>query len=257
MNSIDIVASLGAPHFRIRPAGRWRVRTLDSCPRAWRRPAGRRRVRRPQWFIPACVGTTAHRRRRSPRRPVHPRVRGDHAFSGHKRWPTVGSSPRAWGPPVPACADMAIGRFIPACVGTTRRQSAATSPAGSSPRAWGPRRRGPSDLWDIGSSPRAWGPLRHLHDDIDVARFIPACVGTTDAGADQWAQGPVHPRVRGGDGVRFIPACAGQCRCRAACAVHPRVRGDHRRQEKAHLAGRAVHPRVRGDHSRFSTVLHS
>ena len=71
-------------------------------------------------FIPTCVGQT---------------------FSGtasQDLW--VGSSPHAWGRPVPEDPHVVQHRFIPTCVGQTRSAAARSAVfCGSSPHAWGRR----------------------------------------------------------------------------------------------------------------------
>ncbi len=270
-----------------------RVRGDHSGRLSWQ-PQGR--------FIPACVGTTARPHLAGEALTVHPRVRGDHVLSPKAAPITVGSSPRAWGPPrhivrsgprppvhprvrgdhgraSPPCR---LRRFIPACVGTTRRLgpiwSAPTvhprvrgdhnrgccdprlAQAGSSPRAWGPPQASVMPGGNLGgSSPRAWGPRQTRGRCLSVCRFIPACVGTTaramsDArrrcdGSSPRAWGPrvVLLRVRGLN--RFIPACVGTTRrwtpSQPCATVHPRVRGDHPGQRSG-LANAGSSPRAWG-----------
>src|SRR5699024_4959539 len=56
-----------------------------------------------------------------------------------------------------------------------------------------------------GSSPRAWGPLCNVVQVELARRFIPTCVGTTDAGGGTLLFGPVHPHVRGDHYFRGSP----------------------------------------------------
>ena len=131
-------------------------------------------------FIPTCVGNTGIRRSPWHRGPVHPHMRGEHG-----RLPCVfprvyGSSPHAWGTPVPhGTAHYGI-RFIPTCVGNTFpgkrwRWSKTVHP----------HMRG-EHLYFIqveqklfGSSPHAWGTRVPVKLKLMVLRFIPTCVGNT------------------------------------------------------------------------------
>ena len=70
-------------------------------------------------FIPACAGNTAKTRGPEAPRPVHPRLRGEHAGGCMTARLDDGSSPPARGTP-PCAARCAPGRrFIPACAGNT------------------------------------------------------------------------------------------------------------------------------------------
>ena len=77
-----------------------------------------------QRIIPACAGSTWSRRFEILAKQDHPRMRGEHSNSTSSANPTTGSSPHARGalsklsPPVKAYG------IIPACAGSTRRDSA-------------------------------------------------------------------------------------------------------------------------------------
>ena len=143
---------------------RYRDDRDDSCPR----------------FIPTCVGTTGRAGRRSPARPVHPHVRGNHRHYRTRNRVPAGSSPRAWEPLPLTLPALAMRRFIPTCVGTTW----CVHPCGNQ-RTVHPHVRGnhgcvsPSCLMRSGSSPRAWEPRRWTYTRMQSFRFIPTCVGTT------------------------------------------------------------------------------
>ena len=57
--------------------------------------------------------------------------------------------------------------------------------------------------------------------------------------------------------VRFIPACAGNTTSfasgRWSSAVHPRMRGEHSKDEHTRQDGHTVHPRMRGEHATISS----
>ena len=71
-----------------------------SSPRAWGPPPSMRKSALSPRFIPTGVGTTSAFCPDQAWRTVHPHGRGDH--SNVASWMTdgIGSSPRAWGPPV-------------------------------------------------------------------------------------------------------------------------------------------------------------
>ena len=70
-------------------------------------------------FIPACAGNT-RTTSTTPRLPaVHPRMRGEHAFSSVGCAHDVGSSPHARGTLPWSMVRFHHGRFIPACAGNT------------------------------------------------------------------------------------------------------------------------------------------
>ncbi len=111
-------------------------------------------------FIPACAGNTRVIRDQYTNKPVHPRVRGEHAYCWRDRMTESGSSPRARGTLLLTRRCHLLHRFIPACAGNTRISASASALSrGSSPRA-------------RGTHYNAW--LRY-HE----TRFIPACAGNT------------------------------------------------------------------------------
>ena len=70
-------------------------------------------------FIPACAGNTAPCRSIWPRRPVHPRLRGEHYDISVAGRAALGSSPPARGTPSCGRSLPCAHRFIPACAGNT------------------------------------------------------------------------------------------------------------------------------------------
>ena len=192
---------------------------------------------------------------------VHPHVRGEYAPMVYS-WPRdTGSSPRAWGIQSSVRAVPRDARFIPTCVGNTRRPTAWPCSSSVHPHVRGEYASVPSlILMAAGSSPRAWGILaQHVEAGLD-GRFIPTCVGNTSASRWRFRQATVHPHVRGEyclslhglgneDGSsprawgirghrlrprwrrRFIPTCVGNTErvhpCEEKQAVHPHVRGEY------------------------------
>ena len=190
-------------------------------------------------FIPAFAGNTLVDYHRNRKRPVHPRVCGEHATSAriwtsltvHPRvcgehyttsrrnvWMT-GSSPRLRGTPRSTTAEAAVSRFIPAFAGNTSSPRSTPDAMPVHPRVCGEHasHAGPVGN-DFGSSPRLRGTPAVRGGDRSRVRFIPAFAGNT-----------LHRR-RG-----FFPA-----------AVHPRVCGEHSRAatSSARLPGSS--PRLRG-----------
>ena len=170
-------------------------------------------------FIPTCVGNTGQGGNGSQQWAVHPHMRGE--YGQHELWHSKarGSSPHAWGIRAGHAPGRCPLRFIPTCVGNTRiwpwwwwhrpvhphvRGEYAlpgdgnNSATGSSPRAWGI----PPPAW-----PRDW-PFR----------FIPTCVGNTDARCSATCSISVHPHVRG-------EYCAKSCCAARRSGSSPRAWG--------------------------------
>ena len=98
------------------------------------------------------------------------------------------------------------------------------------------------DMETIGSSPHARGTLPVFDTLFCCDRFIPACAGNTHFlarlfgprdGSSPHARGTPQAGHHRQEFGWFIPACAGNTAARAApapgAAVHPRMRGEHRR----------------------------
>ena len=232
-----------------------------------RRPRGRPR---PGRFIPACAGNTDAGIGANCRRPVHPRVCGEHRRGDVVHRHGRGSSPRVRGTP--------------------RRRIPTASSSTVHPRVCGEHNHGTgAEHADHGSSPRVRGTRRKTASALPPKRFIPACAGNTNVGTPaEGGYAGSSPRVRGtpvsGGGVagerRFIPACAGNTHQRygpiGQCSgSSPRVRGtldggghpDHGDRFIPACAGNTgdswpplprspVHPRVCGEHDieRVATV---
>ena len=136
-----------------------------------------------------------------------------------QHFPEKGSSPRPRGAPDFNEEAGTLAGLIPASAGSTRRRRWARRGSWAHPRVRGehqmrsPRRRGHS-----GSSPRPRGALTEMQCGASISGLIPASAGST-----QELLLPQHP-------VR----------------AHPRVRGEHVKQELAELIRQGSSPRPRG-----------
>ena len=133
-------------------------------------------------FIPAWAGNTSGHPHHFRRRPVHPRVGGEH-FSRHPgRRSTSGSSPRGRGTHAsPDKLSMPI-RFIPAWAGNTCCNRGGVFLMAVHPRVGGEHG---GDCFATegagGSSPRGRGTRTDGADYRRLGRFIPAWAGNTCA----------------------------------------------------------------------------
>ena len=132
---------------------------------------------------------------------------------------SVGSSPHAWGTRLLTCHRGVMVRFIPTCVGNSevrggRRVQGAVHP----------HMRGELFLFHVryliatGSSPHAWGTRPNIRLMNYLGRFIPTCVGNSEAPSEVLGTTSVHPHMRGelwrsfvrsNSSIRFIPTCVG------------------------------------------------
>ena len=189
-------------------------------------------------------------------------MRGELRDIGRHRDRRRGSSPRAWGTLLWRICGRYHIRFIPTCVGNSKRGGPAHFWGAVHPHVRGELgisffRRQPQN----GSSPRAWGTRIKPLPKCILHRFIPTCVGNSYEVALSYRPTTVHPHVRGelphdecGRVVRhgssprawgtrlraalcqyrrgFIPTCVGNSlssMClRRDLAVHPHVRGELR-----------------------------
>ena len=149
---------------------------------------------------------------------VHPRRR-EHGFAQTSRSHNEGSSPQARGTHLIIGRGSIAARFIPAGAGNTRCR-----PPDRGPRPVHPRRRGEHPCFVIwsnsknGSSPQARGTPLAMADGLPVPRFIPAGAGNT---------------------LRSRP-------CMASFMVHPRRRGEHRKQQAGDASKTGSSPQARG-----------
>ena len=211
-------------------------------------------------FIPACAGNTIPRDCSGYSATVHPRVCGEHRETAAPEPGRFGSSPRVRGTHSDPAPGVQRPRFIPACAGNTMSPTNCALVVPVHPRVCGEH----AVLIDIakaaaGSSPRVRGTRHHVRHVRHEQRFIPACAGNTERGADGLAEFAVHPRVCGEHARRtarrtrsgrFIPACAGNTVRRPPraprAAVHPRVCGEHAVRQVRCAGDAGSSPRVRG-----------
>ena len=235
--------------------------TYGSSPRAWGTLITLRKLVDHRRFIPTCVGNTLALRAVVEIISVHPHVRGEHHVFELIVLIDDGSSPRAWGTRPTGHASARWRRFIPTCVGNTRKHPKQTFVYAVHPHVRGEHSGGCDEVAGLGgSSPRAWGTLRRGQKTFLQHWFIPTCVGNTVQSRIVAPMPTVHPHVRGEhiriglqtmhdggssprawgtqhcefalcDQSRFIPTCVGNTMtCKPASdtgAVHPHVRGEH------------------------------
>jgi len=175
-----------------------RVVLFGSSPRARGTRLHARQTRLIQRFIPAGAGNTLRPDRRSAKRAVHPRGRGEHSVSpGPARRPS-GSSPRARGTPRAQPQHARERRFIPAGAGNTTAIASCAHGSAVHPRGRGEHLDIPKKLnGSNGSSPRARGTPGAGRAAPGLRRFIPAGAGNTNARTAARADKAVHPRGRG------------------------------------------------------------
>ena len=191
-----------------------------------------------------------------------------------------GSSPHARGTLGEVDAQLAHGRFIPACAGNAKILPTLHYVISVHPRMRGERpvRCLLSSVRD-GSSPHARGTLSDARPILSAIRFIPACAGNAFRPMIPGRMRAVHPRMRGERGLtpwtrrntcgssphargtlgfgqpharrqRFIPACAGNARQQlgagSLCSVHPRMRGERQLHDFQILRDVGSSPHARG-----------
>jgi len=169
-----------------------------SSPRAWGTRKAFAWCGRPDRFIPTCMGNSSRGPGSRRRSAVHPHVHGElRSFrQGIPEW--AGSSPRAWGT---RGRDRDRGpdvRFIPTCMGNSRRPRPRRRRCTVHPHVHGELpgvRYARGDV--IGSSPRAWGTHLLKYLSFLVSRFIPTCMGNSRSGLNPTHRISVHPHVHG------------------------------------------------------------
>ena len=149
-------------------------------------------------FIPTCVGNTLKFSTLSLRMSVHPHVCGEHMEHKFPGWNSGGSSPRVWGTRWRESSLKTITRFIPTCVGNTKKDAEKVGYRTVHPHVCGEH---PEILCDQehnnGSSPRVWGTLTITKLHSVISRFIPTCVGNTSEPLRTRLLTTVHPHVCG------------------------------------------------------------
>ena len=153
---------------------------IGSSPRAWGTPYLHAQPRVVLRFIPTCMGNSLPGCLRWHRRPVHPHVHGELLTLQVGADSVTGSSPRAWGTPRVYCVPDEQDRFIPTCMGNSRRIVAGETIRTVHPHVHGELRNAEfHDPRTIGSSPRAWGTHGRYEGIHRRDRFIPTCMGNS------------------------------------------------------------------------------
>ena len=149
-------------------------------------------------IIPACAGSTPERLVRGVDVRDHPRMRGEHSSGWNSCCRSRGSSPHARG--ALGAAEGAGRRpgIIPACAGSTSRQTTPCRLSRDHPRMRGEHRPATrQSSTTAGSSPHARGALRDGLDGRSHLGIIPACAGSTKAASGFLPRSKDHPRMRG------------------------------------------------------------
>ena len=216
-------------------------------------------------FIPAWAGNTSRRPIRTPGKPVHPRVGGEHSCARCLIWSGSGSSPRGRGTQCARPGRPDFQRFIPAWAGNTDKRATPWHRQMVHPRVGGEHRLSlDAEEWVAGSSPRGRGTLPRGAGGCGQYRFIPAWAGNTVMSVCMPPAKAVHPRVGGEHSKR-------NCCVSRGCGSSPRGRGTpgrvlgrilrsrfipawagNTRKPPSGKSGRSVHPRVGGEHSAAS-----
>ncbi len=107
-------------------------------------------------------------------------MRGVHGAEKFSRFPSLGSSPHARGPPNLEIPSGLTVRIIPACAGSTNGLLLTQEVAEDHPRMRGVHQFGKFLVRpDKGSSPHARGPRQEKWSTILLLWIIPACAGST------------------------------------------------------------------------------
>jgi hypothetical protein len=257
---------------------------FGSSPHAWGTLHSPDWCQRGERFIPTCVGNTLLRPVGNSVMSVHPHMRGEHHRAEAQGFGETGSFPHAWGTPSSANSVTQQRRFIPTCVGNTRK--------GRRAAVWNsvhPHMRGEHLYYSVaksniaGSSPHAWGTQLFQDAKIEILRFIPTCVGNTIPWAILPSVQAVHPHMRGEHALqrgrrgpprgssphawgtrerftviefheRFIPTCVGNTPpmpwAKPICSVHPHMRGEHGSGGSGRMARPGSSPHAWGTHYR-------
>ena len=158
------------------------LRSCGSSPRVWGTRTYTHWTSQNFRFIPACVGNSPPKLFQEKELVVHPRVCGELPEGGDAFPVYFGSSPRVWGTqPKPPRLTLQV-RFIPACVGNSPPKLFQEKELVVHPRVCGELPEG-GDAFPVyfGSSPRVWGTQPKPPRLTLQVRFIPACVGNSEA----------------------------------------------------------------------------
>ena len=231
-------------------------------------------------IIPAYAGSTKKHGTPRPRRPDHPRIRGEHCRSVGGFDDPRGSSPHTRGAPRETFADAEADRIIPAYAGSTPLAARVAWVGSDHPRIRGEHRQIAPIVCSIaGSSPHTRGALGRHRRERPPRRIIPAYAGSTLAATIRATRPRDHPRIRGEHDLQelavanaggssphtrgarppigepyknagIIPAYAGSTGRRRQIAPivwdHPRIRGEHRRTAPSRRSTRGSSPHTRG-----------
>ena len=175
---------VGADHPHVRgenlPMRAETVSHPGSSPRAWGKLRSLCTCRSLRRIIPTCVGKTLRGSQESSWFSDHPHVRGENKIHAITSLASAGSSPRAWGKPLPPLARYALMRIIPTCVGKTTRWAINGVYISDHPHVRGENITPPDFVAGYaGSSPRAWGKPAEGSRRARSGRIIPTCVGKT------------------------------------------------------------------------------
>ncbi len=148
--------------------------------------------------IPAHAGNTRRRLGTSPRRPVHPRSRGEHQRPLRHRAPVAGPSPLTRGTPAPRPGTQSPRRSIPAHAGNTETRRPSSRPSAVHPRSRGEHASASSSTCaSSGPSPLTRGTRQQMLGRRAQSRSIPAHAGNTATESERAGFWAVHPRSRG------------------------------------------------------------
>ena len=134
----------------------------------------------PMRIIPAYAGSTKKHGTPHPKRPDHPRIRGEHSIS-HCRHPRpIGSSPHTRGARHPATGSGLRPGIIPAYAGSTVCPSRSSNGRGDHPRIRGEHLAGLGRvIGGVGSSPHTRGAQASGSSCRPRPGIIPAYAGST------------------------------------------------------------------------------
>ena len=143
-------------------------------------PSGPRVHSQRPGLIPACAGSTGHRVSLVAGAWAHPRLCGEHVVVSPSVIDAWGSSPPVRGAPLDASKATTGDGLIPACAGSTYRDSPVPGGLGAHPRLCG-EHVGFSARWVPlpGSSPPVRGALNVSPKAKQGRGLIPACAGST------------------------------------------------------------------------------
>ena len=171
---------------------------LGSSPLTRGKPTPGRRAAGSRGLIPAHAGKTLSTRGSDPRRPAHPRSRGENSSCGLLFVLATGSSPLTRGKRHARRVSAHADGLIPAHAGKTAQRTQRRSACPAHPRSRGENLDNPDGLpeW-TGSSPLTRGKHELLERLRVGLRLIPAHAGKTLPRPTPIGRGAAHPRSRG------------------------------------------------------------